>query len=60
MNGYVAFYNRQTKEIYAASLYAAKLEAIRLFKVRKSQEHMVSVVLAEKEGQPVVHSTSSL
>jgi hypothetical protein len=55
MNGYVCFYNRKRIEIYAESLYAAKLDAVKQFKPRKSQEHMVSVVLAEVAGKPVVH-----
>jgi hypothetical protein len=42
---YKAYFNRQTATLQAASLYAAKLAAIELFKPRKSQAHMVSVVL---------------
>lgn len=55
--GYVAFYNRKRIEIRAASLYAAKVEACKQFKVRKSQEHMVTVALAERpDGSTVVHT----
>lgn len=53
MNGYIAFYNGQRVEFHAASLYAAKLAAIAHFKAPKSKAHMVSVVLAEKDGAPV-------
>lgn len=53
--GYVAFYNGKRHELYAPSLYAAKLAAVAHFKPPKSKAHMVSVVLAEKDGQPVVH-----
>ena len=53
MNGYIAFYNSKRIEVYAESLYAAKLEAVRIFKPRKSQEHMVSVTLAEIDGEQV-------
>jgi hypothetical protein len=53
MNGYIAFFNSKRIEVYAASLYAAKFEAVRIFKPRKSQEHMVSVVLAEVNGEQV-------
>jgi len=57
MNGYVAFYSGKRIEVRATSLYAAKLEAIRIFKVRKSQEHMVSVMLCERsDGSEVVHT----
>jgi hypothetical protein len=55
VNGYVAFFNGKRTEVYADSLYQAKQKAITHFKPRKSQEHMVSVVLAEKDGQPVTH-----
>jgi hypothetical protein len=55
VNGYVAFFNDKRTEVYADSLYQAKQKAITHFKPRKSQEHMVSVVLAEKDGQPVTH-----
>lgn len=53
--GYIAFFNDKRHELYADSLYAAKLEAIKHFKPRKSQEYMVHVHLAEKDGEPVVH-----
>jgi hypothetical protein len=58
MNGYKAFYNKKTHDLYAESLYKAKLAAIAHFKPRKSQEHMVSVVLCEKGGETVTHSTA--
>lgn len=56
MNGYVAFYNGKRVEVKADTLYAAKQEAVKQLKVRKSQEHMVSVVLAEKNGEQVTHT----
>lgn len=55
MNGYIAFYGDKQHEIYAETLYAAKLAALEHFKPRKSQTHMVHVHLAEKDGEPVVH-----
>ena len=59
MNGYKAFYNDKTTEVYAESLYAAKLKAIEYFKPRKSQQHMVSVVLCELDGKQVTHSPAA-
>lgn len=56
MNKYIAFYNGRQEEVTSATLYGAKLAAIAIFRPRKSQEHMVSVVLAEKDGQPVTHT----
>lgn len=51
--GYVCFYNGKRHELYASSLWDAKQKAVAHFKVPKSKEHMVSVLLAEKDGQPV-------
>lgn len=55
MNGYVAFFNGKRIEVYADSLYQAKLKAIAEFKAPKKREHMVTVVLAEKNGEQVTH-----
>lgn len=58
MNGYKAFLNGRVVDVYADSAYAAKLKAIVLLKARRFQEHLVSVVLCEKDGQTVTHSTA--
>lgn len=55
MNGYVCFYNSKRIEIEADSQYAAKLKAIAEFKAPKSKQPMISVVLAEKQGEQVTH-----
>jgi hypothetical protein len=54
--GYVAFFNGKRHELYADSLFDAKTKAVEHFKPAKSKAHMVSVVLAEKDGKPVVHT----
>lgn len=54
-NGYVCFYGDKRIEIYADSLYAAKLQAIKQFGVKKNKEHMVHCHLAEKNGEQVTH-----
>lgn len=55
--GYVGFFEGKRHEFYAASLFAAKQQAIAHFKPSKKKEHMVSVVLAEKpDGTEVVHT----
>ena len=54
--GYVAFYNGKQIELYASSLYDAKQKAVATFKAPKSKQHMVSVLLAEKNGEAVVHT----
>lgn len=59
MNGYVAFYAGSRLELYAASLYEAKQQAIALFgnqcKRKKVKPEQVTVWLAEIDGSPVVH-----
>lgn len=58
MNGYIAFYRGKQVEVYADSSYEAQQKAAAMLKVRKSYE--VTVMLAEKDGQQVVHSTGGL
>lgn len=56
MFGFVCFCAGQRIEVYATSMYAAKLQAIAQFKTPKSKHHMVSVVLAAlPNGSEVVH-----
>jgi hypothetical protein len=55
MHGYKAFYNGQEADIHAESLYAAKLQAIAHFKVKKSKQHLVHVHLCELNGEQVTH-----
>ncbi len=58
MNGYVAFYRGKRIEVESDSSYHAQIEAARIFKARKSFE--VTVMLAERDGAPVAHSTAAL
>jgi len=60
MNGYRVFYNGRELDLYADTQYAAKLMAIELFKVPRSKESMITVVLCEVAGQQVETSTASL
>lgn len=55
--GYIALYQGKRAEIYADGLYAAKLEAIKILNVPKSKQGLLSVTLAEKDGETVTHST---
>jgi hypothetical protein len=54
MNGYIAFYKGKRTEVYAATSYEAQKQAAEFFKARRSYE--VRVMLAEKDGEPVVHT----
>ena len=56
MNGYVAFYRGRRMDVYAESSIAAQSKAAAAFKARKAYE--VTVVLAEKEGAPVIHTAT--
>lgn len=58
MNGYMAFYRGKQLEVYAVSSYEAQKKAAERFKARRSYE--VTVVLAEKVGTPVIHSTTEI
>lgn len=58
MNGYKAFYRGRTVEVEAETSLAAQEIAAEKFKARK--RHEVTVVLCEKDGQQVVHSTASI
>ncbi len=60
MNTYKIFYAGREDEIMAASLYAAKVQAINLFKVPLKRQNMVSVVLVAVEDRPVEVATASL
>ena len=60
MYGYKAFYNGKTWEVYADSLWAAKEKAIKIICPPRSKQHMVSVILCEKDGEQVEVSTASL
>lgn len=59
MYGFKCFYDRKTFDVYADSQLAARDKAVAHFKVRPNKVHMVSVVLCEKDGQTVTHSTAS-
>ena len=52
--GYIALYRGKRIELYAKSSYDAQLKAAAQFKAKKSYE--VTVVLAEKDGQTVIHT----
>ena len=58
MNGYIAFYKGRKIEVRAATSYEAQQVAAKVFKARKSYE--VTVVLSEKDGEQVVHSTATV
>lgn len=55
-NGYKAFYNGRTADIYAETSRAAQLKAAEIFRVSPKKVYQISVVLCEKDGESVSHS----
>lgn len=55
MNGYIAFVEGRRHEVYADSAYEADQKARALYKGRKKRPR-IHVALAEKDGEPVVHT----
>jgi hypothetical protein len=57
--GYCAFYSNghthMNADVWADTLFQAKERAVAYFKPPKSKQHLVTVMLAEKNGEPVVH-----
>lgn len=58
LKGYVCFYKGKRIEVYADSSYAAQQKAATLLKAKRSYE--VTVVLAEMNGETVLHSTGGI
>jgi hypothetical protein len=56
MNGYVCFYKGKRVEVYATTTHNAQIQAAQMLKAKRSYD--VSVTLAEKNGQSVVHTPS--
>lgn len=54
MNTYEAFYKNKRTTVQAQTSYQAQQLAAKEFKAKKEWE--VTVVLAEKDGQPVIHT----
>lgn len=54
MNGYQAFYNGRSIEVFAHTSSAAQRTAAQQFKARNAWE--VTVMLCEMNGHPVVHT----
>lgn len=58
--GYVGFYNQQRVEVQASGMWEAKEKVIRHFKVPKSKQGLVAVMLAERDGKTVEHKAADL
>lgn len=58
MNGYIAFWRGKQMEVLAATSFEAQRKAAAAFKAKKAYE--VTVILCERDGKQVTHSTSNL
>ncbi len=58
MNTYQAFYRKKKTTVEAPTSLDAQRKAATYFKAKKSYE--VTVVLTEKNGKQITHSTGSL
>lgn len=58
MNGYIAFYKGKRFEVYAETILKARDLAAAHFKAKKAYD--VAVMLAEKDGETVLHDGSEL
>ena len=56
MNGYVCFFDRKRVEVYANTTLAARDEAARILRVPAKKQYQITVMLAEKNGETVVHT----
>ena len=60
MNTYLAFYNHKIVTIHAPSLYAAKIEAMKVMNVPLKKHSLVSIELASlADGSLVVHTATN-
>jgi hypothetical protein len=61
MNGYVCFWNGKRAEVSAETVLSARSAAVGVFQTgtrKKVREFEVTAVLAEKDGEQVVHRPS--
>jgi hypothetical protein len=57
--GYIALYKAQRYELHAPSKYDAWKQAVAHFKVKSNKAHLVTVHLAEVDGETVTQVITS-
>ena len=57
MNGYICMFLGKSVEVMANDLWQAKQKAIQALNVPKSKQGLLSVVIAEVDGNQVTHNT---
>lgn len=58
--GYVCFYNGKRVEVYADTTFQAQKQVAAMLKVPPKKQYMITVVLAERNGDPVKTDPASL
>lgn len=58
--GYVCFYNGKRVEVYADTTFQARQQVAKMLKVPPKKQYMITVVLAERSGEPVKIDPASL
>ena len=56
MNGYICFYKGNQFEIHAKTTYEAQVKCAKDNKIPDSKRYLISVALAEKNGEQVTHT----
>jgi len=54
-NGYVCFYKGKRFEVHADTSYEAQKKCAAENKIPDKKQYLITVVLAEKDGEEVVH-----
>ncbi len=54
LNGYICFHRGRTFEVYAKTSYDAQQLCAKINKIKRASD--ITVVLAEKDGKPVIHT----
>lgn len=60
MNGYICFFGGKRVEVHATSTYEAQKKAAAVLRVSEKKRSQITVVLAEKQGEPVVHKPQDI
>lgn len=60
MNRYTCFYQGKQIEVSAESTLKAQMQAAHSWQVLPHRRHMITVFLAEKNGQTVIHDGAEL
>lgn len=55
MYGYICFFGNKSVEVFADTSYQAQKKAVEIFKVSQKHAYKISVNLAEKNENQIIH-----